>query len=218
VLAAESFARAESVVSLNADNLYFDGGRCSILQQLARAGLIGFRQSGLLRSGDIPPERIRQFALIDWSDGILTRIVEKTRPHDPEAFGADPAVSMNLWLLPPTIFASCRAIQPSPRGELELQDAIRHNITVARGALHREDPGRGGARPLLQGRHPAGARATGRTGITPMTLRRVLGPRPDRISRQAHGLCRWAEPGLRHRAADLGGRAAPERSGAAYHR
>ena len=35
---------------------------------------------------------------------------------------------MNLWLLPPTIHASCRAIAPSPRGELELQDAIRHNM------------------------------------------------------------------------------------------
>jgi dTDP-glucose pyrophosphorylase len=32
---------------------------------------------------------------------------------------------MNAWLLPPTIFAACRAITPSPRGELELQDAAR---------------------------------------------------------------------------------------------
>lgn len=129
VLAAESFARGASFVSLNADNLYSTGALVD-LQQLTRAGLIGFRQSGLLRSGDIPPERIRQFALIDWSEGILTRIVEKPDPVTAQAFGADPAVSMNLWLLPPTIFASCRAIEPSPRGELELQDAIRHNITV----------------------------------------------------------------------------------------
>jgi dTDP-glucose pyrophosphorylase len=35
---------------------------------------------------------------------------------------------MNAWLLPPTIYAACRAIRPSPRGELELQDAVRHSI------------------------------------------------------------------------------------------
>jgi dTDP-glucose pyrophosphorylase len=32
---------------------------------------------------------------------------------------------MNAWLLPPSIAAASRAITPSPRGELELQDAVR---------------------------------------------------------------------------------------------
>ena len=53
-----------------------------------------------------------------------------TSPADAATFGADPLVSMNAWLLPPTIFAACRAIAPSPRGELELQDAVRYCIDV----------------------------------------------------------------------------------------
>ena len=44
------------------------------------------------------------------------------------SFGPDPLVSMNAWVLPPSIFESARAIAPSVRGELELQDAVRHNI------------------------------------------------------------------------------------------
>jgi len=129
VLAAESFAGGASIVVLNADNLYpteaiFD------LQTLGRAGLIGFRRSGLLRSGDIPADRINQFALIDWTGGMLTRIVEKPDAETAAEFGEDPWVSMNLWLLPPTIFASARAIAPSPRGELELVDAVRHGMEV----------------------------------------------------------------------------------------
>jgi glucose-1-phosphate thymidylyltransferase len=38
---------------------------------------------------------------------------------------------MNAWLLPPTIYAACRAIAPSSRGELELADAVgyaRHRL------------------------------------------------------------------------------------------
>ena len=35
-------------------------------------------------------------------------------------------VSMNSWSLPPEIYEACRRITPSPRGELELQDAVRY--------------------------------------------------------------------------------------------
>lgn len=129
VLAAEAFAAGSSIVSLNSDNLYptealFD------LEHMERAGLIAFRRSALLKSGDIPAERIHRFALIDWTNGRLTRIVEKPDAETAAEFGDDPWISMNLWLLPPTIFDSCRAITPSERGELELQDAVRHSMSV----------------------------------------------------------------------------------------
>jgi glucose-1-phosphate thymidylyltransferase len=32
---------------------------------------------------------------------------------------------MNLWSFTPTIFDACARVQPSARGELELQDAVR---------------------------------------------------------------------------------------------
>jgi dTDP-glucose pyrophosphorylase len=131
VLAAEQFAAGESVLTLNSDNLYPK----SALKDLASlppcllasqpAGLVGFRRSTL----GIPAERIRAFALISvTSDGFLDRIVEKPDEVQSRSFGADPLVSMNAWLLPPAIYGACRLVSPSPRGELELQDAVRYAV------------------------------------------------------------------------------------------
>lgn len=126
VLAIESFAAGDPVVVTNGDNLYPVGGLAA-LRQLPRAGLLGFRRSTLLREGNIPAERISAFALIERDgSGHLTRIVEKPGEAEATAFGEDPLVSMNAWRLPPTIYAAGRAIAPSPRGELELQDAVRY--------------------------------------------------------------------------------------------
>jgi glucose-1-phosphate thymidylyltransferase len=125
VLAAEPFAAGDSVLMLNADNLY-PRAALEALRGLPRAGLAGFRRSGLLRGGNIPPERIGAFALIEATpDGRLARIVEKPDEAEARSFGADPLVSMNAWLLPPSIYDACRAVEPSSRGELELQDAVR---------------------------------------------------------------------------------------------
>ena len=137
MLAAEEFAAGESVLTLNADNLYpttalrlLASLRPSVLASgvlASPAGLIGFRASTLLAENNIPPERIRAFALISArADRTLDRIVEKPDQREIRSFGADPLVSMNAWLLPPAIYAACRAITPSPRGELELQDAVRY--------------------------------------------------------------------------------------------
>ena len=59
------------------------------------------------------------------SDGYLTDIIEKPDVATFERMGPQALVSMNLWALPPGIFAACRQIHPSPRGELELPDAVR---------------------------------------------------------------------------------------------
>ncbi|MDQ5840241.1 MAG: sugar phosphate nucleotidyltransferase [Chloroflexota bacterium] len=128
VLAAESFSAGEPFLVVNADNLY-PRAAIEALRELDGPGLAGFRRSGLVRSGLIPPERILAFALIEVSaDGYLTRIVEKPGAVTAREFGDDPLISMNAWRLPPTIFASCRVLTPSRRGELELQDAVRHNM------------------------------------------------------------------------------------------
>ncbi len=125
VLAAEAFAAGNPVLVLNGDNLY-PRAALEALGALPRAGLIGFRRSTLIRLGNIPAERINAFALIEAdATGRLTRIVEKPDAAETAGFGEDPLVSMNAWLLPPGIYGACRAIGPSPRGELELQDAVR---------------------------------------------------------------------------------------------
>lgn len=131
VLVAESFSSGGMFLALNADNLY-PRKALEALRRLDGPGLAGFGRSGLLKSGLIPSERILAFALIEVdADDHLTRIVEKPDPETARSFGLNPLVSMNAWLLPPSIFASCRAVAPSPRGELELQDAVRHNMREA---------------------------------------------------------------------------------------
>jgi dTDP-glucose pyrophosphorylase len=128
VLAAESFAAGQSVIVVNADNLY-PRSALAALRALPRAGLVGFRRSTLIRNGNIPAERVLAFALIEVTpDGFLRRIVEKPEPAAAAGFGDDPEVSMNAWLLPPSIHSACRAIAPSPRGELELQDAVQYSV------------------------------------------------------------------------------------------
>lgn len=127
LLAAEAFAAGDRFLAVNADNLY-PRPALEALRGLEGPGLAGFRRSGLLRDGWIAPERILAFALIETdADGYLGRIVEKPDPATAAGFGPDPLVSMNAWMLPPSIFESARAVAPSVRGELELQDAVRHN-------------------------------------------------------------------------------------------
>ena len=128
VLQAESFAGPDSFVVINGDNLY-PSRALSRLRELSKAGLLGFHKSTLIREGNIPPERINAFALIEVGDGALTRIVEKPDSVEAARFGADPLVSMNAWLLPPSIFPAARSISPSPRGELELQSAVSHAMS-----------------------------------------------------------------------------------------
>jgi glucose-1-phosphate thymidylyltransferase len=127
VLQTEGFAGSESIVVINGDNLY-PSDALAELRRLPRAGLLGFSRSTLIREGNIPPERINAFALIDVQNGVLTRIVEKPTPTEAARFGSDPLVSMNAWLLPPGIFEAARATAPSARGELELQSAVSHAI------------------------------------------------------------------------------------------
>jgi len=124
VLAAEVFAAGEPVLVVNGDNLY-PTDALAALAALPRAGLVGFRQSALVEGGGLSAERVRAFALVEADGaGCLSRIVEKPDAAVAASFGPDPLVSMNAWLLPPTIHDACRQVRPSPRGELELQDAV----------------------------------------------------------------------------------------------
>ena len=94
-----------------------------------RAGVAVFDPEALLAGSNIPAERIARFAVVE-SDGAgcLRRIVEKpdaaTLARLPRPLG----VSMNCWRFTPAIFTACRSIGPSPRGELELTDAVQYAI------------------------------------------------------------------------------------------
>ena len=123
-------AGARHFLVCNADNLY-PAASVEALVGLSGPGLAAFDADALCADGAIERERVRQFALLDISpDDILCDIVEKPAATHPLALAKEQWVSMNLWRFTDAIFAHCAAVAPSPRGELELVDAVRAAIAA----------------------------------------------------------------------------------------
>ncbi|MHC4563106.1 MAG: sugar phosphate nucleotidyltransferase [Planctomycetota bacterium] len=127
VAAAEDFAAGEGILVINSDN-YYPCEALETLRTLDTAGLAAFRRDGLIEGTNIPPERINKFAVIEIADGFMTRIIEKPSGEQIAALPEPICVSMNCWRFSARIFDACRAIEPSPRGELELTDAVQYAI------------------------------------------------------------------------------------------
>ena len=129
VAAAEAFAAGDPVLVMNGDN-YYPVAACRALAALSASGTVGFEWQGLVANGNIPEERVRAFALLQRDGhGWLTSIVEKPDEATYARLLAQSLVSMNLWSFTPVIYEACRRVQPSVRGELELQDAVRIAIS-----------------------------------------------------------------------------------------
>jgi dTDP-glucose pyrophosphorylase len=128
VAAAEDFIGDAHALVINGDN-YYPPGALAALQQSDGPATALFRAEALLSLGNIAPERLRAFAIgvVD-ADGMLTRIVEKPDEHELAEAGVNPLVSMNCWVMPPSIVRACRSIAPSTRGELELTHAVAYAI------------------------------------------------------------------------------------------
>jgi glucose-1-phosphate thymidylyltransferase len=137
VLAAERWANTAPFLTLNADNLY-PRSALEALAGLDEPGLVVFARDELVRSGNIPPDRVRAFALADVdARGYLSGIVEKP-PPDVNANGrgtGEALVSMNCWRFDSRIFQACRDVPRSPRGELELPEAV--DLAIRRGVRFR---------------------------------------------------------------------------------
>lgn len=124
VAAAAGTVHDAPFLVLNSDNLY-PVAAIRALAALNGPGLVAFEAESLVASSGLEPARVLKFALLDLSpEGYLRAIREKPSPDDPLAQRAERWVSMNLWSFTPTIFAACASVRPSPRGELELQDAV----------------------------------------------------------------------------------------------
>jgi dTDP-glucose pyrophosphorylase len=138
ILAAEDWVRGRPFLAMNADNIY-PGPALVDLVALDEPGLIAFESGDLVRSGNIPPERIRSFALLEIDDdGYLRGIVEKPGGASAAAEGAwkdETLISMNCWRFDARIFSACRDVAPSVRGELELPEAV--GLAVRRGVRFR---------------------------------------------------------------------------------
>ncbi|MEX0892819.1 MAG: nucleotidyltransferase family protein [Gemmatimonadota bacterium] len=138
LLAAETWAAGRPCLVVNADNLYPPAAVRPLLETTGHA-LAGFEPAALVAGGNIPPERVAAFALVRAdADGRLVEIVEKPDAVARARLGEGARVSMTCWRFEPSIFDACRAVRPSPRGELELPDAVR--LLVARGEVVRVLP------------------------------------------------------------------------------
>lgn len=132
VLTAEEWTTGEPFLVMNADNLY-PPRALRDLAALDEPGLPAFDRDDLVRSGNIPRERLNAFAVVELDDrGYLTRIVEKPSGGTPPG-GA--LISMNCWRFDSRIFAACRDVPRSARGEFELPEAV--GLAVARGVRFR---------------------------------------------------------------------------------
>lgn len=129
VLAAEPFAGGDHFLVINSDN-YYPADALARLRFLGRSGLVGFEQETLVRDGNIDAARVLKFAAVTVDgDGCLADLIEKPTEDTWRRLGAHALVSMNCWSFGPSIFEAARRIEPSPRGELEVTDAVRYATT-----------------------------------------------------------------------------------------
>lgn len=140
LLAAESFVGAEPFLMINGDNLY----AATALAELAAVrgpALLALDRARVLADGrsNLTSEKISRFARIERNaQGFLAGIVEKPAPEvyaelvaRATATGEPYLAAVNAFRFEPEIFAACRAVEPSPRGELELPSAVED--LIARG-------------------------------------------------------------------------------------
>jgi len=129
VLAAEGFAAGDHFLVINSDN-YYPADVLARLRRLGGPGLAGFEQEALVRDGNIDAGRVLKYAVVEVDrDGHLAGITEKPDEGTWRRAGARALISMNCWSFGPSIFEAARRIAPSPRGELEITDAVRYAMT-----------------------------------------------------------------------------------------
>ena len=141
VLAAEPLVGDRPFLTLNADNLY----PVDVLRALAALdgpGVPAFERRRLVEESGFPESRVAQFAVLQMNaDGWLAGIEEKPDPRDLVDRGPGALISMNVWRFDNRIFAACRDVARSARGEYELPEAV--GLAVTRGVLFRVLPAAG---------------------------------------------------------------------------
>jgi glucose-1-phosphate thymidylyltransferase len=118
VLTAEPFLGDSPFVMYLGDNL-LQGG----IADLVRAFQSGEADALILLTQVPDPEN---YGVAELEDGQVVRLVEK--PAEPKT---DLAL-VGVYMFTPGIHDAARAIEPSPRGELEITDAIQHLVDTGR--------------------------------------------------------------------------------------
>jgi NDP-sugar pyrophosphorylase family protein len=81
----------------------------------------GQQANGVLSLMEIDPQKTASTGIVEWHAGRVTRIVEKPLPED----APSNISSLPLYLYSSKLLPHLAQVQPSPRGEYELQDAIQ---------------------------------------------------------------------------------------------
>jgi glucose-1-phosphate thymidylyltransferase len=127
LLAAQDFVGDDPFLLVNGDNLYPERALAG-LRWLTGPAVAGFSPAALIQ-GNITADRLRNFALLSiGGDGLLASVIEKPTEKQFAEAGASPFINMNCWRFTPAIMDACRRIEPSPRGEYELTDAVNYAI------------------------------------------------------------------------------------------
>ena len=125
VRAVKTFAGNDHFLMINSDN-YYPQAACEALMELKEPGVAVFERDAMIAQSNIPADRVVKFAVVAVdSDGYLQRIVEKPDEKTLAAMCGELYLSMNCWWFGPKIFEACAKIKPSPRGELEITDAVQ---------------------------------------------------------------------------------------------
>lgn len=139
-LAAQAFTGSEEFLVLNSDN-YYPVEVFTAMRTLGEPGLPAFARDALARCGNIPAERICDYAVLKISaEGYLDEIVEKPKSTDSDLdanakTGQSPQnppnfISMNCWRFDAAIFRACAEVPISVRGEFELPEAVRYGMNA----------------------------------------------------------------------------------------
>ena len=138
VVAAQEFAGSSEFLVLNSDN-YYPVEVFAAMRALGEPGLPAFGRDALVRCGNIPAGRIRDYAVLKINaEGYLEQIIEKPKETDSvrdanlnsgEVPQTSPAfVSMNCWRFDASIFRACLEVPRSLRGEFELPEAVQYGM------------------------------------------------------------------------------------------
>jgi dTDP-glucose pyrophosphorylase len=125
VAAAGTFAAGGDFVVVNGDNLY-PVESLRALREVDAPAVSGFTRRALVSKGNFDADRVDRFSLLPAdATGRLVDVIEKPDPAVLAAAGPDALIGMNSWAFDDRILRACAEVTPSPRGEFELQDAVR---------------------------------------------------------------------------------------------
>ena len=128
VAAAEDFAADDPVLVINSDN-YYPLQALQALREFDGPGVAVFERNAMFAASNVSADRLGSFAVVETDEsGYLKRILEKPSPEQVASLPEPVGVSMNCWRFDRRIFEACKVIQPSPRGEYELPDAVQTSM------------------------------------------------------------------------------------------